>query len=99
MNWNPFKRIAKLEGTIFRLDAVIHRMMQENSERNDRIAALETRCETQSRWISSLEDRWKEAPANPIGSMTIGEFTKAKRGEYAKTHYAKKRAAKLGVGK
>jgi septal ring factor EnvC (AmiA/AmiB activator) len=85
MNWNPFKRIAQLEGTIARLDSVVHRMMQANSERSDRIA--------------DLEKRLKEinVQANPVAAMTMGEFKKAKLREYARARYARKKAEKLAA--
>jgi uncharacterized coiled-coil protein SlyX len=92
MNWNPYKRIAqlegtiaRLEGTIARLDAVVHRMMQANSERNDRIA--------------DLEDRLKKIhiKANPVEALTVGEFKKAKLREYARARYARKKAEKLAA--
>jgi hypothetical protein len=85
MNWNPFKRIAQLEGTISRLDTVVHRMMQANSDRNDRIAVLEKRLQE------------VKVQTNPVAAMTMGEFKKAKLREYARARYARKKAEKLAA--
>jgi hypothetical protein len=101
MNWSPFKQKTKWNfyERIAELERVLNSEVNRNSDLVVALAELKHKFAVQSHWLSTLETRLQELCTqnpNPVATMTMGEFKKAKTREYARASYARRKAEKLG---
>jgi len=110
MNWNPFKRIAELEAlhtkNVNVLSALTDRLNilnAENALHVKRLNSLSIRNAEQEGRLQSLQDQFinlgqNKQPNMPVTKDYKAEYRRLKSREYARTYYAKKKAAKAAGG-
>jgi len=94
-------RVQRSEGIAVEQDNKLHALSvnvvkpKDLSELVGGLAELKRNVSSQARWLASMENRLKETHPDPVATMTMGDFKKAKIREYARARYARIKAEKL----
>lgn len=94
MNWNPFKRIAELRAQIEKLDEL-------HCKNLGVLDLLTTKLNSQNQWLVALQNQvihLNKLSSAPDAKDYKAEYRRLKGREYARTYYAKKKAAKAAGG-